>query len=95
MLAIYGQHIANLAVQQNKVTDYQSLIWLYVAKICAICRSFIGHICALHTQYISHMQPTVQATDGPYSISRKWGLVAKPPPPMFFIFFMVHLWPVL
>ena len=33
--------------------------------ICAICRSYIGHIWAIHKLYISHVQPTVQATEGP------------------------------
>ena len=36
--------------------------------ICAICRSYIGHIWAIHKLYISHVQPTVQATDAPYPI---------------------------
>ena len=58
-------------------------------------KAYIGHIWAIHKLYISHVQPTVQATDGPYPISRKWGAAAKPPPPIFFIFIMVHLWLVL
>ena len=41
--------------------------------ICAICRSYKGHIWAIHKLHISHVQPTVQATEGPYPISRKWG----------------------
>ena len=30
-----------------------------------IHRSYIGHIWAIHKLYISHVQPTLQATDGP------------------------------
>ena len=33
--------------------------------IQAIYKSCIGHIWAIHKLYISHVQPTVQATDGP------------------------------
>ena len=41
--------------------------------ICAICQSYVGHIWAIHKLYISHVQPTVQAIDGPYPIFRKRG----------------------
>lgn len=33
--------------------------------IRAIFRSYIGNIWATHKLYVSHVQPTVQATDGP------------------------------
>ena len=45
--------------------------------ICAICRSYIGHIWAIHKRCINHVQPLVQATDGTYPIFRKWGAAAK------------------
>ena len=32
-------------------------------------KAYIGHIWAIHKLYISHVQPTVQATDGPYQFS--------------------------
>ena len=50
---------------RSQVTDHQPLIWPYMANICSICRSYIGHIWAIHKLYISHVQPTVQATEGP------------------------------
>ena len=53
-------------VYRSQVTDHQPLIWPYMDNTCAICRSYIGHILAIHKLYISHVQPTVQATDGPY-----------------------------
>ena len=65
-----------------------------VGPYIAIYRSYIGHIWAIHKLYISHVQPAVQATDGPYPISRKWG-AAKPLPTIFFILIMVHMWLVL
>ena len=40
---------------------------------------YTSHIWAIRKLYSSHVQPTVQATDGPYSISRKW----CPLPPCF------------
>ena len=63
--------------------------------ICATCRSYIGHVWAMHKLYTSHVEPTVQAIDGPYPISRKWGQLPKAAALIFFIFIMVHLWPVL
>ena len=48
-----------------------SVLSYMVAMAMAIYRSYIGHIWAIHKLYISHVQPTVQATDGPYPISRK------------------------
>ena len=62
--------------------------------ICAICRSYIGHIWAIHKLYISHVQPTVQATDGPYPVSRKWGQRPKAAAPHFLHIYYGHLWPV-
>ena len=42
-----------------------SVLSYMVAMAMAIYRSYIGHIWAIHKLYISHVQPTVQATDGP------------------------------
>ena len=57
--------------------------------------SYIDHIWPIHKLYIRHVKPTVQATDGPYPIFRKWEVVAKPPPPLFFSFIVLHLQPAL
>ena len=55
------------------------------------------HMWAIHKLYISHVQPTVQASGGPYQISRKWRRRwwKTAATLIFFIFTMVHLWPVL
>ena len=52
-------------VQQNKVTDHQPLTWPSMTNVVAICKSYKGHIWAIQKLYISHKQPTVQATDVP------------------------------
>ena len=80
----------------SQLTDHQTLIWPSMANICTICRSYICHIWAIHKLYISHAQPTVQyrpqmdhtqhpENEGPRRSRR----------PIFFIFIVVHLWPVL
>ena len=56
--------------------------------ICAICRSYIGHTWAIHRLHINHVQPTVQATDGPYPISRKWGWQRRSRHPPFSLNFL-------
>ena len=60
-IAIYSHYQTN----RSQVTDHQPLICPYMDNICAMCRSFVGHIWAVHKLHISHVQPTVQATDGP------------------------------
>ena len=49
------------------------------SAIYKLYRSYIGHIW-LH---ISHVQPTVQATDGPYPYPENWGGSQRPPTPHF------------
>ena len=37
--------------------------------MCAMCVSYIGNVWVIHKLYISYVQLTVQATNGPYAIS--------------------------
>ena len=66
----------------STIWPYMVHIWPYMA-IYGHTWSIHGHIWAIYELYISRVQPTVQATNGPCPISRKWGAAAKPPPPHF------------
>ena len=61
--------------------------------ICAIHRSYMGHIWAIQKLCTHHVQPTVQATDGPCQISRERGSQPKAAvcPFSSYIVTMVHL----
>ena len=59
-------------LKNHILINIQNLLYMNIRPyIGHIYRSYIDHIWAIHKLYISHGQPTIQATDGPYPISRK------------------------
>ena len=73
---LLGQPVAMYQSISSLLTTSNDLYTPTCTQICALrraggapkgvqYRSYIGHIWAIHKLYISHVQPTVQATDGP------------------------------
>ena len=81
------EHAQVSMLTNHTLVNIQNLLKYERSAIYRPYRSYIGHMWAIHKLYISHVQPTVQATDGPYPISRKGGAAAKPSPLIFFIYY--------
>ena len=73
--------VGNVSMLKNRRTSICTNLALYERR--AIYRPYIGHTQAIHKLYISHVQPTVQATDGPYPYLENGGGGRRPPPPHF------------
>ena len=63
MLPRIAHYVCTL--KSRRTSKYTKLDIYENTAILAIYRSYIGHIWAIHKLYISRVQPTVQATDGP------------------------------